>query len=141
MLRALLGTIAGFVLGAILPAPIGTHTTVLWILLPAAILFAGVAPAVISFAAGQAAFAVTLVILFNITPLVPVPTVSATRAAAASRRLDDTFRNYLAEQGSKPVPPRRSRSEADTSTLPQAFSVTAHCAIRFATTSSPTHGW
>jgi hypothetical protein len=172
VLRALLGTIAGFVLGAILLAPIGTHTTVLWILLPAAILFAGVAPAVISFAAGQAAFTVTLVILFNIiqpagwrvgllriedigigcgvslfvgllfwprgagaalsqalsqaytdsaryladtvafgmvrcdrgAPLVPVPTESATRAAAASRRLDDTFRNYLAERGSKPVP-------------------------------------
>ena len=45
---------------------IGTNTTLLWFLLPLAILFAGVAPAAISFAAGQAAFTLTLVILFNI---------------------------------------------------------------------------
>jgi hypothetical protein len=32
------------------------------------------------------------------------PTDDATRAAAASRRLDDTFRSYLAERGAKPVP-------------------------------------
>jgi hypothetical protein len=32
------------------------------------------------------------------------PTVDATAAAAASRRLDDTFRTFLAERGSKPVP-------------------------------------
>ena len=35
-------------------------------LLPLAVLFAGLAPAAISFAAGQAAFTVTLLILFNI---------------------------------------------------------------------------
>jgi hypothetical protein len=172
VLRALLGTVVGFIVGAILLAPIGTHATVLWMLLPVAILFAGVAPAVNSFAAGQAAFTVTVVILFNIVqpagwrvgllriediaigcgvsllvgllfwprgagaalnralseaytesaryladavafgmvrcdqgaPQMRVPTESATRAAAASRRLDDTFRNYLAEQGSKPIP-------------------------------------
>ena len=40
--------------------------TLLWFLLPLAILLAGVAPAAISFAAGQAAFTLTLVILFNI---------------------------------------------------------------------------
>ena len=44
---------------------IGTNTTLLWFLLPLAILLAGLAPA-ISFAAGQAGFTVTLVILFNI---------------------------------------------------------------------------
>ena len=44
----------------------GTNTTVLWILLPPAILIAGFAPAAISFAAGQAAFTLVLVILFNI---------------------------------------------------------------------------
>ena len=42
------------------------NTTLLWFLLPLAILFAGFAPAAISFAAGQAAFTLTLVILFNI---------------------------------------------------------------------------
>ncbi len=67
--RAVLGTAAGFLIGAALLEAIGTDTTVLWILLPVSILVAGFAPAAISFAAGQAAFTVTLVILFNI--LVP----------------------------------------------------------------------
>ena len=57
---------AGFIIGAALLAMIGTNTTLLWFLLPLAILLAGVAPAAISFAAGQAAFTLTLVILFNI---------------------------------------------------------------------------
>ena len=45
---------------------IGTNTTVLWVLLPIAVLLAGLAPATVSFAAGQAAFTLTLLILFNI---------------------------------------------------------------------------
>jgi hypothetical protein len=161
---------------------------VLWFLLPLAVFLAGVAPAVISFAGGQAAFTLTLVILFNIiqptgwrvglvriedvvigagvslvvgvlfwprgamaalrqalaeayadgagylastvrfgmsrggpgTPALPAPaddpaqaaveaatqaTVrAAVRAAAASRRLDDAFRTYLAERGAKRLP-------------------------------------
>ena len=172
-LRGLLGTAAGFVVGGVLVALIGTNTTVLWLLLPFAILFAGLAPAAISFAAGQAAFTLTLLILFNILApegwqiglvriedvaiggavslavglavlaarrrrrarpgarrrvrrqrartwparcgsasgrcdrsgaAAPAPTDEAIRAAAASRRLDDTFRTYLAERGAKPVP-------------------------------------
>ncbi len=65
-LRGLLGTVAGFVIGAALLEAIGTNATLLWFLLPVAILFAGVAPAAISFAAGQAAFTLTLVFLFNL---------------------------------------------------------------------------
>jgi uncharacterized membrane protein YccC len=65
-LRAVGGTVAGSVLGALLLVLIGHHGTALWFLLPAAILVAGIAPAVISFAAGQAAFTVVLVVLFNI---------------------------------------------------------------------------
>ena len=42
------------------------NTTLLWVLLPLAVLLAGLAPAAISFAAGQAAFTLTLLILFNI---------------------------------------------------------------------------
>jgi hypothetical protein len=38
------------------------------------------------------------------TPSRPAPTSEAIHAAAASRRLDDTFRGYLAEQGAKPIP-------------------------------------
>ena len=171
-LRGLLGTVAGFVVGALLLLPIGSNTAVLWALLPVAILLAGVAPAAISFAAGQAAFTLVLVILFNIiaptgwevgllrvediaigvavslivgvlfwprgaaaalshalaeayrdsasylaravafgiqrcdesTAPLPAPVDEALRAAAAARRLDDTFRAYLAERGAKPVP-------------------------------------
>ncbi|MFD8418694.1 FUSC family protein [Streptomyces sp. NPDC059668] len=65
-IRAVLGTLAGSVIGAGLLQLIGQHSTVLWILLPLAVLVAGIAPAAISFAAGQAAFTVTVVILFNI---------------------------------------------------------------------------
>ncbi len=65
-LRGLLGTIAGFIIGAGLIELVGTNRTLLWFLLPFAILLAGIAPAAISFAAGQAAFTLTLVILYNI---------------------------------------------------------------------------
>jgi uncharacterized membrane protein YccC len=172
VLRALLGTVAGFVVGALALAAIGTSSAVLWVVLPIAVLVAGVAPAAISFAAGQAAFTLTLVILFNITSptgwqvgllriedvalgcavslLVgalfwprgaaaalrqaiadayaasadylaatvafgmvrcdpradgaPPTAPAAAAAAGAARRLDDAFRSYLAERGSKPVP-------------------------------------
>jgi hypothetical protein len=171
-LRGLLGTVAGFVAGAAIVSLIGTSTTLLWLLLPPAVLFAGLAPAAISFAAGQAAFTVVLLILFNIlapegwriglvriedvligsgvslavglllwprgaaaalgtalaeayvdsarylaaavqfgvgrcdrgAPSRPAPTAEAIEAAAAARRLDDTFRSYLAEHGAKPAP-------------------------------------
>jgi uncharacterized membrane protein YccC len=172
VLRGILGTTAGFVAGALLLSIIGTNTTVLWFLLPVAVLIAGIAPAAISFAAGQAAFTVTLVILYNIirpagwrigllrvedialgcgislavgllfwprgagaalrqalaeaytdsaaylaeavdfgmlrcdgvSPPKPAPTAGAVAAAAAARRLDDTFRGFLAERGTKLVP-------------------------------------
>lgn len=171
VLRAVLGTTAGFVLGGALVAGIGTDTTVLWLLLPPAILLAGLAPAVISFAAGQAGFTITLLILFNIispagwqvglvriedvaigcavslvvgallwprgaaTALAralaeayaeaaaflraavevgvrtcdgsgppPPADIEAARAAAAARRLDDAFRGFLAERGTKHLP-------------------------------------
>jgi uncharacterized membrane protein YccC len=174
VLRGVAGTVIGFAIGAALLVPIGTNTIALWLLLPVAILIAGVAPAAISFAAGQAGFTLTLVILFNIVApagwrvgLVRIEDVaiggavslvvgllfwprgaaaalgvalseaysdtaaylaSAVRsavshsgrpggsaesrdpfedsllAAAASHRLDDTFRTYLGERGTKPVP-------------------------------------
>lgn len=171
-LRGVLGTSLGVVVGALLLFAIGTNTVALWILLPFAILLAGIAPAAISFAAGQAAFTVTLVLLFNIivptgwtvgllriediaigcgvsllvgvlfwprgasaalrqalaeayadglryllaavsygltrcesaASEVPRPTAQSLRAAASSRRLDDTFRTYLSERGTKRHP-------------------------------------
>ncbi len=170
-IRGLSGTVVGFVVGAALLAVIGTNTTLLWFLLPPAILLAGVAPAAISFAAGQAAFTLTLVFLFNIiqptgwrvgllrvedialggavslvvgllfwprgagaalhrgladaytasadylasavsygtlrceaqAASLDAPIEAANRAAAAARRLDDTFRSYLIERGAKPL--------------------------------------
>ncbi|MCD0486382.1 FUSC family protein [Streptacidiphilus sp. ASG 303] len=64
--RALAGTLAGSLIGAGLLVLVGPHGTLLWLLLPLAVLVAGTAPTVISFAAGQAAFTVTLVVLFSI---------------------------------------------------------------------------
>ena len=140
--------------------------------MPVAILIAGVAPTLFSFTAGQAAFTVTILVIFNILqpagwkiglvriedvalgcavslvvgllfwprgatavlrralanayvdsaaylaraveygmsrcdaalPHAPAPTAEAVNAAAASRRLDDAFRGYLAERGTKDAP-------------------------------------
>src|SRR5204862_1445928 len=66
ILSALAGTAVGIVFGALLVLGIGTHSAVLWAVLPLAILLAAYAPRAISFAAGQAGFTVVLFILFNI---------------------------------------------------------------------------
>src|SRR5207248_4522103 len=66
ILSALAGTAVGIVLGALLVLGIGTHSAVLWAVLPVAILLAAYAPRAISFAAGQAGFTIVVVILFNI---------------------------------------------------------------------------
>jgi hypothetical protein len=64
--RVLLGTLFGFAIGALLLAVIGTNDAVLWPVLPIAVFIAGFAPDAISFAAGQAAFTVVVIVLFNI---------------------------------------------------------------------------
>ncbi|HXD67274.1 MAG TPA: FUSC family protein [Solirubrobacteraceae bacterium] len=172
IVRAVVGTTIGFVIGGAIVSLVGTNTTVLWVLLPFVVLLAGLAPATVSFAAGQAAFTLTLVILYNLLApagwqigLVRVedialggavsllvglmlwprgagvalgralsaayadsvsylagavaygvarcdpgagapgaPVQQAADAASAARRLDDTYRGYLAERGAKPVP-------------------------------------
>jgi uncharacterized membrane protein YccC len=65
-LRALLGTGVGFAIGGALVSVLGTSHAVLWPLLPLLILIAGAAPNTISFVAGQAAFTVVIIVLFNI---------------------------------------------------------------------------
>jgi uncharacterized membrane protein YccC len=65
-LRALVGTIIGIVIGGALVAAIGTNTFALWIVLPPALFLAGYAPRAISFAAGQAAFTVAVIVIFNV---------------------------------------------------------------------------
>ncbi|MCW2968839.1 MAG: hypothetical protein JWM71_2611 [Solirubrobacteraceae bacterium] len=163
VVRGLIGTTIGFAVGGALVLLVGTNPVVLWVLLPVAILVAGIAPS-ISFTAGQAGFTVTLLVLFNIISpaglqvgIVRIEDVAigcavslvvgtlfwprgaagalrralaeayadaaaylrtaaesgvgeaspddaraaGSRAAAAARRLDDAFREYLAERGRK----------------------------------------
>jgi hypothetical protein len=69
-LRALAGTVVGFLVGAALLLVIGTSQTALWVALPIAVLVASYAPGTAPFAVGQAAFTVTVLVLFNL--LVPV---------------------------------------------------------------------
>jgi uncharacterized membrane protein YccC len=69
-LRALVGTAAGFFIGAGLIVAIGHDTSALWAALPIAVLVAAYSPGTAPFAVGQAAFTVTVSVLYNI--LVPV---------------------------------------------------------------------
>jgi uncharacterized membrane protein YccC len=68
-LRAVAGTVAGFVIGTAIMLGVGAHTDALWFLLPLAVLVAGAAASVFSFTAGQAGFTIFVIVLFNI--LVP----------------------------------------------------------------------
>jgi len=65
-MRGILGQIFGFAVGAALLVGIGTNSTALWIAFPLAVLVAAYAPGTAPFAAGQAAFTVTIVVLYNI---------------------------------------------------------------------------
>jgi hypothetical protein len=65
-LRAVGGTALGFVVGSVLMIGIADHSVLLWVVLPLAVLFSGMAASMVSFAAGQAAFTLVVIILFNI---------------------------------------------------------------------------
>jgi uncharacterized membrane protein YccC len=67
--RALAGSTLGFAVGAALLIAIGTNPGALWAVLPVAVLVAAYAPGTTPFVVGQAAFTVTIVVLFNL--LVP----------------------------------------------------------------------
>ena len=69
-LRALGGTVVGFVIGAALLIGIGTNPDALWAVFPVAVFVAAYAPGTTPFLVGQAAFTVTIVVLFNL--LAPV---------------------------------------------------------------------
>jgi uncharacterized membrane protein YccC len=62
---ALLGTLAGIVVGGLILVVLGGDAGALWAVLPFAVLLAAYAPA-ISFAGGQAAFTVVVLVLFNL---------------------------------------------------------------------------
>jgi len=66
VLRAVGGTLAGFALATMAILVLGPHPALLWATLPLAVFLAAYAPAAISFAAGQAMFALLVVELFNL---------------------------------------------------------------------------
>jgi len=69
-LEALRGTTVGVIIGAALLLLIGTGTAALWTALPIAVFIAAYAPGTTPFAVGQAAFTVTVALIFNlIAPL------------------------------------------------------------------------
>jgi uncharacterized membrane protein YccC len=68
--RALVGTAIGFVIGGALLVAIGSDSTLLWVALPIAVFVAAYTPGTAPFAIGQAAFTVTVAVLFNL--LAPV---------------------------------------------------------------------
>jgi hypothetical protein len=65
-LRALGGTVLGFVLGALLLLGIGTSPAALWTALPIAVAVAAYAPGALPFTIGQAAFTIVVLVLFNL---------------------------------------------------------------------------
>jgi uncharacterized membrane protein YccC len=65
-LRALAGTIVGFIIGGALLVAIGTNPTALWIILPLAVLVTAYTPGTAPFPVGQAAFTIFVVTLFNL---------------------------------------------------------------------------
>jgi hypothetical protein len=64
--RGLAGTVVGFVIGAALLVGIGTNPDALWAVFPVAVAIAAYAPGTTPFLVGQAAFTVTVVVLFNL---------------------------------------------------------------------------
>lgn len=165
--QAVTGTVAGFLAGALVLLVLGPrHYELLWFLLPVAVFVAAYVPTAISFTAGQAAFTLVVLVLFNIlepagvrigvtrvenvaiggavslgvglllwprgaaaalgralceaylaagrylqaavdrlcSPYEESPTEDVRRATEpAFGRLDDAFRQYLAERGTRPV--------------------------------------
>ena len=64
--RALAGTAIGIVIGGLVLTVIGDSQDLLWVALPLGVFGAAYAPRAISFAAGQAAFSILVMVLFNL---------------------------------------------------------------------------
>jgi hypothetical protein len=64
-LRAIGGTAVGFIAGSVIMIGLADHSVFLWVVLPVVVLLSGMAPSMISFAAGQAAFTLVVIILFE----------------------------------------------------------------------------
>ena len=63
---AVAGTVVGFAVGALFTALFGRYLAVMWAALPVAVFLAAYTPSALSFLAGQAAFTVLMVVLFNV---------------------------------------------------------------------------
>jgi uncharacterized membrane protein YccC len=70
VVRAVVGTGVGFVLGAVIIQIVGVNPIVMWLLLPVMAFGAAYVPQVASYAAGQAAF--TMLVLINFNLIVPL---------------------------------------------------------------------
>jgi hypothetical protein len=66
VVEALTGTFIGIVVGGLIVFGLGAHNALLWAVLPFAVLLGAYSPRAISFIAGQAAFTIIIVILFNL---------------------------------------------------------------------------
>ncbi len=66
MVRAVLGTGIGFLLGALLITVVGVDTPVLWVLMPVVVFGSAYVPEIASFTAAQAAFTMMVLIFFNL---------------------------------------------------------------------------
>lgn len=66
LVQALGGTLIGIVAGGLFVAAIDDAPTLLWCALPFALLLAAYAPRAISFVAGQAAFSLAVLVIFNL---------------------------------------------------------------------------
>jgi len=70
MMRAVLGTMIGFVIGAVLIKIVGVSPVVLWMLLPLLVFVSAYIQQVASFVAAQAAFTMMVLVIFNL--IVPI---------------------------------------------------------------------
>jgi len=66
MLRAVSGTVAGFVLGTVVITLLGIHPALLWMLLPVVAFGAAYLPNIVSFTAGQALFTMLVLTIYNL---------------------------------------------------------------------------
>src|SRR4029077_17997253 len=64
--QALAGSVIGFVAGGLFAVAAGNHAVVMWIALPIAIFLASYAASAVGFVTGQAAFTLTVIIIFNL---------------------------------------------------------------------------
>jgi uncharacterized membrane protein YccC len=64
--QALVGSVIGFAAGGVFAIVAGTNSIPMWLALPVAIFLASYAASAIGFVAGQAAFTLTVIIIFNL---------------------------------------------------------------------------